>query len=166
MKEIQKTLEVCLDNIKEVQIMNEVKEEMKDKKEKEVKEEMKGKDVYFHNCTDLPIMINSFVDGSSQLFCRKVEPKEKVLVHSSVGKWYLDSMFPLLSDIKKWREKGLEKCVLVGEFQTQACFSGERVWMEQDAFRCIYSPGLEGDYETMSLYSTDDAGYDIMHTYF
>ena len=155
MKELQKTLEGRLDNTKEVQVIN--MKEAKDAKN----------NVYFHNCTDLPIMINSFVDGSSRLFCKKVEPKEKVLVNSSVGKWYLDSMFPLLSDIKKWREKGLEKCVLVGEFQTCASSYGEQVFMEHDdPFRCIYSQGLEGDYDTMTLFSTDDASYDIMHTYF
>ena len=121
--------------------------------------------MYFYNNTDLPIMVNSFVHGSSKLCSTRVSPYSKLLVES-VSDWYLDSMFPDLKDMDAWRKKGLEKCVLVGKFRSTPCAQGEYAWMERDdPFRCIYSKGDKDDYGTMTLHNVEDTCV-IMHKYF
>jgi hypothetical protein len=96
--------------------------------------------ILFHNDTDLPVMIDSWVDGSNTLKCLKVQPREKLVIHSSVGEWHLNGML-YGEDRKLWDDKGLQKYVLVGKFRSDPCASGNYSWMEYEdsVFNCEYS---------------------------
>ena len=96
--------------------------------------------ILFHNDTDLPIMVDSWVDGSNVLQNFKIKPREKLVIHSSVGEWHLNGML-YGEDRKAWDDKGLKKYILVGSFRSDPCASGNYSWMEFDdnVFNCVYS---------------------------
>ena len=48
--------------------------------------------INFHNDSELPLNIDSWIDGSNVLQTITVEPREKLIIHSSEGEWYLHSM--------------------------------------------------------------------------
>ena len=104
----------------------------------------KEKYMYFHNDTDLPLMIDSWIENSNILYCRRIEAGEKSIVHSSVGEWHLNIMFPNNQDYQLWEEKEPEftkynRCIL-GKFRSLCCAYGEYSWMEYDEpFHCDYS---------------------------
>jgi hypothetical protein len=95
--------------------------------------------VHFHNNTVLPIMVDGFVSGS--LICKKVLPGEKLVLHSTVGEWHMNSMFEDYTDSKIWIDKGLKKYTIVGKFRSDPCIQGNYSWMEydDDMFECTYS---------------------------
>ena len=96
--------------------------------------------INFHNKTDLPIMVDSWVDGSNSLRCLRVGPGEKLVLHSSVGEWHVNSMLTDESDYKLWREGGLKWYVNLGKFRSNPCASGNYSWMEwEHIFDCVYS---------------------------
>lgn len=114
--------------------------------------------INFHNDTDLPIMVDSWVDGSNKLQCLRVGPREKLIVHSSVGEWHLNVMFPNRDDKKLWTDNPKFKNVLlVGKFRSNPCASGNYSWLEyDDLYECVYSklePTIENvkDLMTFSL---------------
>ena len=84
--------------------------------------------IHFHNDSDLPLLLDSWIDGSSMLRTIRIEPREKRIVHSSVGEWHIHSITP--SDRKIWQE--------IGKFRSDPCASGNYSWLESD-FECIYS---------------------------
>jgi hypothetical protein len=45
--------------------------------------------------------------GLSTLKSLKVQAGEKLVIHSSVGEWHLNSMFTDSEDIEMWKKKGL-----------------------------------------------------------
>jgi len=96
--------------------------------------------IYFHNDTDLPIMIDSWVDGSNTSKCLRIEPREKLVIHSSVGEWYLNA-FLNPKDRKLWDEnEQLKHVFLIGKFRSHPCSQGNYSWLEYDnLFDCIYS---------------------------
>ncbi len=104
------------------------------------------KQIHFHNTTELPVMVDSWIDGSNQLYSRKIEAGEKAILHSSVGEWHLHSMMDEEEDREKWVEKGLDKYLLIGKFWSQPCDSnGEYAWIEwYEKFDCIYSEHESG----------------------
>lgn len=96
--------------------------------------------VNFHNNSELPIMIDSWIDGSNSLRCLRVGPQEKLVIHSSVGEWHVDSMLDDENDYKVWKELGLNRYVNLGKFRSDPCASGNYAWMEwEHIFDCIYS---------------------------
>jgi len=98
--------------------------------------------IYFHNNTDLPLMISSWVDGSNTLKSAKINSGQKVIVHSSVGEWHLDSMFDdvFYDDRKIWKDNGLEKHLIIGKFRSSPCASGNYSWLDYDEpFQYIYT---------------------------
>ena len=96
--------------------------------------------INFHNNSDLPIMIDSWIDGSNTLQCLKVGPGEKRVIHSSVGEWHVNSMFDEDDDWTMWKEHGLKSYVNLGKFRSDPCAIGEYSWMDWDhIFDCIYS---------------------------
>ena len=104
----------------------------------------KEKYIYFQNETGLPLMIDSWIEYSNTLYCRMIEPGERKIVHSSVGEWHLNIMFPDNEHYKLWKEKEPEftkynRCLL-GKFRSRPCASGNYSWMEYDEpFHCEYS---------------------------
>jgi len=96
--------------------------------------------VHFHNNTDLPVNISSWVDGSNTLQNSIIQPGAKHLIHSSVGEWHIDSMFHVDSEeYKIWKERGLSKHHIIGKFRSRPCASGNYSWLEYDEpFECIY----------------------------
>uniref|UniRef100_A0A6C0ASD1 Uncharacterized protein n=1 Tax=viral metagenome TaxID=1070528 RepID=A0A6C0ASD1_9ZZZZ len=96
--------------------------------------------ILFHNDTDIPIVVDSWVDGSNILQYLKIQPREKLVIHSSVGEWHLNGML-YGEDRKLWDDKGLQKYVLVGKFRSDPCAYGDYSWMEYDdnVFKCEYS---------------------------
>lgn len=96
---------------------------------------------HFHNNTDLPIMINSWIDGSNKLQYIKISPYEKRIIHSSVGEWHLNTMFDSLEDRRIWEDKGfnLARYITIGKFRSNRSASGNYSWMEDDIFECIYT---------------------------
>jgi hypothetical protein len=96
--------------------------------------------INFHNNTELPVMVDSWIDGSNSLRCLRVGPQEKLVIHSSVGEWHVNSMLTEESDYKQWREGGLKWYVNLGKFRSDPCASGNYSWMEwEHIFDCIYS---------------------------
>jgi hypothetical protein len=97
--------------------------------------------INLHNDTDFPFMIDSWVDGSNKLQCLEVKPREKLVIHSSVGEWHMNSMFFNSETRKIWVDKGLDYMILVGKFRSTPCASGNYVWMEYDRtpFNCEYT---------------------------
>ena len=98
--------------------------------------------IHFHNDTDLPVMVDSWVDGSNTLKCLRIDPQTKLILHSSVGEWHLNSMFPNSEDDKMWKEKNFDhsKYLIIGKFRSDPCASGNYSWMEyDDPFECVYS---------------------------
>jgi hypothetical protein len=97
--------------------------------------------ITFHNNTDLPVIVegwHSKMPGLSTLVPIRVDPRQQVIVHSTTGEWYMNSMFYNKKDKKRW--KGLEKHHIVGKFRSRPCASGDYSWLEYDEpFRCIYS---------------------------
>ena len=96
--------------------------------------------IHFHNDTDLPIMVDSWVDGSDTLKCLRVGPREKLVLHSSVGEWHLNAMLNT-EDRKLWNSHPtLKNCVLIGKFRSDPCMSGNYSWLEYDGlYDCVYS---------------------------
>ena len=105
------------------------------------------KEIHFHNTTELPVMIDSWIDGSNTLYSRKIDAGVKAIIHSSVGEWHIHSMMDDEEDRKKWVEKGLDRYLLIGKFWSQPCAGGNYSWMEwEDRFDCVYSEhDLGGD---------------------
>jgi hypothetical protein len=94
--------------------------------------------VNFHNNSDLPIMIDSWVENS--LKCLRIGPQEKLVIHSSVGEWHVDSMLDDENDYKVWKELGLNRYVNLGKFRSDPCASGNYAWMEwEHIFDCVYT---------------------------
>ena len=96
--------------------------------------------ILFHNDTDVPIMIDTWVDTSIALQCLKVLPREKLVINSSVGEWHLNGML-YGEDRNIWNDKGLQKYTLVGKFRSDPCAYGNYSWMEyvDNVFKCEYS---------------------------
>jgi len=86
-----------------------------------------------HNDTDFPFMIDSWVDGSNTLKCLEVKPREKLVIHSSVGEWHMNSMFTNREMRKIWVDKGLDYMVIVGKFRSRPCASGDYVWLDYNS---------------------------------
>jgi hypothetical protein len=109
-------------------------------------------------------MIDSWIDGSNQLKCLKINAGEKLVIHSSVGEWHgimrlfvppntarlscvkslpkpgVNSMFDDDDDWNQWKEYGLENYINLGKFRSDPCAMNNYSWMEwPDIFNCIYS---------------------------
>jgi hypothetical protein len=97
--------------------------------------------MHFHNETDLPIMVNSWVDGSYTMQCLRVGPRDKLIVHSSVGEWQLNAMFSNRDDIKIWSDNAkMKNVILVGKFSSNPCAVGNYSWLEYEGiYDCVYS---------------------------
>jgi hypothetical protein len=102
--------------------------------------------IHFHNDTDLPVVVEGWVSTSYGLSTLKgltVQSGEKLVVHSSVGEWHLNSMFTDSEDREMWKKKGLGdyKYLNIGKFRSNPCASGNYSWMEYDdsPFECVYS---------------------------
>ena len=95
--------------------------------------------INFHNNSNLPIMIDSWVDGSNSLHCLRVGAGESLILHSSVGEWHVNSILSE-EDYKLWIEEALTWYVNIGKFRSDPCASGNYSWMEWDhIFDCVYS---------------------------
>jgi len=100
--------------------------------------------VYFHNDSELPVMVDSWITDNNQLYCRKIDAGQKLIIHSSVGEWHLNIMFPDYDDYQLWVQKEPniteKRSSIVGKFRCESCFSGNYSWMEYDEpFHCEYS---------------------------
>ena len=110
--------------------------------------------IHFHNDTELPLMMDSWVDGSNMSYCRKIEAGQKLVVHSCVGEWILNLMFPNNEDYRLWVQKEPEftkyRPSLIGKFRSRPCYYGDYAWMEYDEpFDCEYSE-IEPDENNVS----------------
>jgi hypothetical protein len=95
--------------------------------------------INFHNDSELPIIIDSWVDGTNRLQSIDIEPGQKLIIHSSVGEWHLHAMLDT-EKRKIWNDKGLKRVVNIGKFRSQPCASGDYSWLDYDnIFDCVYS---------------------------
>jgi len=102
--------------------------------------------INFHNDTDLPVLIDAWVDGSNTLKTIRIGPNETRVIHSSVGEWHMHAMFDDANDDELWKDRGLGKYYpIIGKFRSDPCFSGNYSWMEYRHFICEYS-----DYSVVS----------------
>ena len=103
--------------------------------------------IYFHNDSDLPVIVEGWQNtksGISALVETRVEPRQQLIVHSTVGEWHMNSMFYDDKDIERW--KGLEKHSIIGKFRSRPCASGNYSWLEYDEpFRCVFTDITEED---------------------
>lgn len=101
--------------------------------------------IYFSNLTNLPIMIDYWInhptlDGLSELESIRIGPREKLILKSTVDGWNINAMFPDKEDIELWKNNGLSDIIQIGSFRSTPCASGNYSWMESDNFfRCTYS---------------------------
>lgn len=97
--------------------------------------------IYFHNDTHLPVIVEGWHNkmyGLSTLIGTRVEPRQQLIVHSTVGEWHMNSMFYNKEDQSLW--KGLEKHHIIGKFRSRPCASGNYSWLEYDEpFRCVFT---------------------------
>ena len=84
--------------------------------------------INFHNMSELPIMIDSWVDGSHKLHCLRVGPGEKLVIESSVGEWHINSMLDDEADRNMWSIRGLKNFINLGKFRSDPCASGNYVY--------------------------------------
>lgn len=97
--------------------------------------------IIFHNTTELPVNVNSWIDGSSRLNRLKVNPGEKRIIPSSLNEWYIDTMFDDFSERQVWVEKGFDKYFTIGKFRSKPFANGNYSWMEYDEpFECLFVP--------------------------
>jgi hypothetical protein len=95
--------------------------------------------IYFHNDTDLPVLIDAWVDGSNTLKTIRIKPFESSVIHSSVGEWHMHAMFDDDVDNALWKDRGLGKYYhMIGKFRSDPCASGNYSWMEYRHFICDY----------------------------
>ena len=96
--------------------------------------------IHFHNDTDLPVIIDSFVDNSNILQHFRIGPREKFLLHSSVGEWHVNAMLNK-EDRKIWDDNpNLKHVILIGKFRSDPCARGNYSWLEYDnLYSCIYT---------------------------
>ncbi len=85
--------------------------------------------INFHNKTSISVMIETWVDYSSQLQISLVNPGEKLHLYSSVGEWHLSK----------------NNYDTIGKFRSNPCASGNYYWIEDDLFNCVYSENAEND---------------------
>jgi len=96
--------------------------------------------IYFHNDTDLPIMVESWLNNLSYLQYLKINPGEKIILHSSLGEWQINSIFENYDDRKIWINKGLGNHTIIGKFCLYPSESGIYSWIENEHdFECLYS---------------------------
>lgn len=96
--------------------------------------------IHFHNNTELAVIIDSWIDGSSMLFSQKIEPREKCIVHSSVGEWHIHSMHNTIEDVRAWKNSGLNHMYTIGKFRSEPCYSGNYSWLDYcKPFECFYT---------------------------
>jgi hypothetical protein len=96
--------------------------------------------INFHNNTELPIMIDSWVDGSNYLNMLKVSPGEKLIIHSKFGEWHINSMLEDDADYSIWINLGLKWYVNIGKFRSNSYINEEYSFMEwPHIFNCLYS---------------------------
>ena len=94
--------------------------------------------IQFYNSTYLPVLINAWIN--SQIHQTRIGPQEQRLLYSTVGEWYLDSMFANNEDRELWIKAGLKNHHIIGKFHSDPCIQGEYSWMEYDEpFDCIYT---------------------------
>lgn len=78
------------------------------------------KQVYFYNKTDVPIMIDYWIDETwvENICCVntiKLEPGQKRYLHSSTGEWIVHSDFTNSHDLKRWKDKGYTIAYYIGK---------------------------------------------------
>lgn len=99
--------------------------------------------INFYNDSELPLNIDSWIDGSNVLKTITVEPGQKLIIHSSEGEWYLHSMLQSEKKREIWRQKGLDKVFIIGKFRSQPCYLGKYAWLDYSCFECVYSELLD-----------------------
>lgn len=98
------------------------------------------KHIYFHNKLDIPIMVDCWIENSNRLHMQRIGSKQKVLLHSSVGEWHLNSIFVDPIDTQIWKESGMNKYRNIGKFRSDPCLSGNYCWIDYpNIFHCEYS---------------------------
>ena len=101
--------------------------------------------ILFHNNTELPINVNSWINNSSVLSSLKVNPGEKRIIPSSVDEWYMDTIFEDFSERRIWREKGFDDYFTIGKFRSKPFSNGNYAWMEyEEHFDCVFVPPENG----------------------
>jgi hypothetical protein len=95
--------------------------------------------IIFRNDTDLSVNLNYWVSessGYSKLQITLVNPRETVLLSSSVGEWHIESM---MADRTMWKERGYDKCLYIGKFWNKPCIHGTYSIIDYpDFFECLY----------------------------
>jgi hypothetical protein len=97
------------------------------------------KQIYFHNNTDVPIMIDYWIDETwvENICCSnsiKIEPREKRMIHSSLGQWNLHSEFHNSQDTKIWKDKGLDILNPVGNIACNPNTKEKYTFINYDIF--------------------------------
>jgi len=97
--------------------------------------------ILFHNNSRFPLNVNSWVNESRCLNRLKVGPGEKRIIPSSIGEWYMDTMFEDVSERTVWDENGFGHYFSVGKFRSTPNNDGVYSWMEYEGdFDCVFVP--------------------------
>ena len=100
--------------------------------------------IFFHNNTDLPVIIDYWknhatIKGLTLQEGARIAPGEKLVLHSITGSWDIHAMHPLAKDIIIWEEKGLGKCNRIGEFCGYTSYLGDNSIIYDDLFELTYN---------------------------
>jgi len=106
---------------------------------------MSEKYIHFHNDTDLPVMVDSWVDGAKIMQYTRIGPREKQIIHSSVGQWTLNARLYNQNDHQKWVDKGLGNFTTIGIIRSKPTIHSKQIaWMEwNEPFECIYNEDFD-----------------------
>jgi hypothetical protein len=108
--------------------------------------------IRFHNNSNLPVIVEAWVNGSNTLQSAVIEGGRKIILHSSVGEWHLTSMFDgeQIKEEELWEKAGLSKCSIIGKFRSNPCAMGNYSWMDYNIFQCKHTK-VDGDYDIMTF---------------
>lgn len=109
------------------------------------------KKIYFENLTDLPVMIDYWMDhptldGLTQLKSIRIGCGEKRILTNCGNEWMLNSMFPDQNDRDLWKNYGLSDIIHIGSFTSNPNIYGDYCYMvDPNLFRCTYSNIKNGE---------------------
>jgi hypothetical protein len=89
--------------------------------------------INFHNNTNQCVILETWIevmDGLSSFKSKTISPGEKLIIHSSVGEWFIND----------------DKYCYIGKFTANPSFSGNYSWIEnENVIQCVYSETNEND---------------------
>jgi len=97
----------------------------------------------FINNFSLPIIIETWqvlCFGLSEMKSITVNPREKIIMGSITGEWFINSLITDKDTRRKWKSSGYESRLgqEIGKFRNKPCMRGEYSWVYNNDFEIVY----------------------------